>query len=361
MKKITFLLLALCLAQLSFAQLLSTVESVEYDVVNDRFLASNGNSIVAIDTDGNQSYFGSNLDADYGMEIIGNTLFAVASGGVKGYDLTTETQVMNLSIPGTGFLNGMASDGSSTIYVTDFSNRSIFKIDVSDLSNPSYEEIVSNTVSVPNGIVYDGANNRLVFANWQNNAAIKAVDLSNNAVSTIITTNLSNIDGIDDDNEGNYFLASWSPTRITKYDPSFTSSEIITAPGLSNPADICYAKEINTLAIPNSSNATVTFVVFEQDTMTTSIPLLDTVAPALQVSPNPATDQSIISFELTEAQQLSLSIYDVNGMLIHQLLDGIQDAGQHRVLLNGLEFSTGIYFCRLQVGKELRTQKIFME
>lgn len=361
MNKIVLLLIALFFTQLSFAQLLSTVESVEYDAVNNRFLVSNGNSIVAIDVDGNQSYFGSNLDADYGMEIIDNTLFAVASNRVKGYNLTTETLVMDAAIPGAGFLNGMASDGVSTIYVTDFSNRSIFKIDVSDLSTPIVEEIVSNTISVPNGIVYDSANNRLVFVNWQGNAAVKAVDLTTNSVSTIITTNLANIDGIDDDNDGNYYLASWSPARITKYDPTFNTSEIIAVSGLDAPADICYAKEINTLAIPNSGNATVTFVQFEQDTLSTSIALLDTEAVDFQINPNPATNQSIISFELTKTQFISLSIYDVNGMLVHRLIDGLQDEGQHRVLLNGLEFSTGIYFCQLQLGDKVRTQKIFIK
>jgi hypothetical protein len=57
---------------------------------------------------------------------------------------------------------------------------------------------------------------------------------------------------------------SWSPLRISRFDPDFSETpETIEAPGISNPADICYAKEIDTLAIPNSGNNTVTFIGFE--------------------------------------------------------------------------------------------------
>lgn len=59
-------------------------------------------------------------------------------------------------------------------------------------------------------------------------------------------------------------MASWSPNRITKYSPDFSVSEIITvAGGLSSAADICYANEIDTLAIPNSGNTTVVYVGFD--------------------------------------------------------------------------------------------------
>ena len=83
-------------------------------------------------------------------------------------------------------------------------------------------------------------------------------------VQTCALPILGNCDGIDKDGLGNYFVASWSPNRITKYSPDFTVSEIITvAGGLSSAADICYANENDTLAIPNSGNTTVVYVGFD--------------------------------------------------------------------------------------------------
>ena len=92
------------------------------------------------------------------MEVLGDHLFVIDGSTIRGFELGTENEVMTLNISSAGFLNGMTNDGVSTLYATDFSGKKIYKIDVSDLSNPSSEVIVSNTISTPNGIIFDGAN-----------------------------------------------------------------------------------------------------------------------------------------------------------------------------------------------------------
>ncbi len=247
------------------AQNLQTIESIEYDPIQGRFLVSNSNSVVHVDGDGNGvSTLPSPLAAAYGMEIFDNHLFAIHSNRVKVFDLATNTLVQNVNITGAGFLNGMASDGVARVWVTDFSTKKIHQIDFTDLANPVTILLSNNTTTTPNGIVYDEANNRLVFVAWGSNAPIKALDLTDNTITTLATTTLGNCDGIDKDGLGNYFVASWSPNRITKYSPDFSVSEIITvAGGLSSAADICYANEIDTLAIPNTGNTTVVYVGFD--------------------------------------------------------------------------------------------------
>lgn len=262
----TFFLLACICSSLVFqAQNLQTIESIEYDPIQGRFLVSNSNSVVHVDGDGNGvSTLPSPLAAAYGMEIFNNHLFAIHSNRVKVFDLATNTLVQNVNITGAGFLNGMASDGVARVWVTDFSTKKIHQIDFTDLANPVTTLLSNNTTTTPNGIVYDEANNRLVFVAWGSNAPIKALDLTDNTITTLATTTLGNCDGIDKDGLGNYFVASWSPNRITKYSPDFSVSEIITvAGGLSSAADICYANEIDTLAIPNSGNTTVVYVGFD--------------------------------------------------------------------------------------------------
>lgn len=262
----TFFLLACICSSLVFqAQNLQTIESIEYDPIQGRFLVSNSNSVVHVDGDGNGvSTLPSPLAAAYGMEIFNNHLFAIHSNRVKVFDLATNTLVQNVNITGAGFLNGMASDGVARVWVTDFSTKKIHQIDFTDLANPVTTLLSNNTTTTPNGIVYDEANNRLVFVAWGSNAPIKALDLTDNTITTLATTTLGNCDGIDKDGLGNYFVASWSPNRITKYSPDFSVSEIITVTGgLSSASDICYANEIDTLAIPNSGNTTVVYVGFD--------------------------------------------------------------------------------------------------
>lgn len=260
-----FLIACVCSSLLIKAQNLQTIESIEYDPIQGRFLVSNSNSVVHVDGNGDGvSTLPSPIAAAYGMEIFNNHLFAIHSNSVKVFNLTNNNLVQHVTITGAGFLNGMASDGIARVWVTDFSAKKIHQIDFSDMANPITTLLSNNTTTTPNGIVYDEANNRLVFVAWGSNAPIKSLSLSDNTITTLTSTSLGNCDGIDKDSQGNYFVASWSPNRITKYSPDFTVSQIITvAGGLSSAADICYANEIDTLAIPNSGNTTVVYVGFD--------------------------------------------------------------------------------------------------
>ncbi len=340
-------------------QSLQNVESVEYDHQNQRFLVSNGSSIIAINQlTGDLSFFGS-ATASYGMEVMNSNLFAISNGGVMAFNLADGSEVMNLSITGAGFLNGMASDGEATIWVTDFSNNRIYEIDVTDLENPTWDIVVANTVSTPNGIVYDDQNNRLVFVNWGNNAPIKAVDLTDYSVTTLTETNLGNCDGIDNDLANNFYVSSWGPLRISKFNSTFTGApETIVAPGISNPADICYARQIDTLAIPNSGNNTVTFVGFETPV---GIEKIQSEIFNFQIFGNPVTEQSYLSFACEKSSIVNLNIVDINGKTINTLISNQHIIGKQKVLLNGIELSKGVYFATLQIDQLTAVKKIVFD
>lgn len=356
-KSLLIALISLPLAGIS--QSLQNIEAVEYDHENSRFLVSNSNSIIAIDHQTQDLSFFGNGTASHGMEVMNNTLFAISGSTIKGYDLTTEEQVMSMNISGAGFLNGMASDGTGRLWVTDFSLQDVIEIDVTDIDNPSYETVVSNTVSTPNGIVYDETNDRLIFVNWGGGAAIKTVDLDTYAVTTITGTSLGNCDGIDNDNQDNYFVSSWSPLRISKFNSDFSGTpETIEAPGISSPADICYAKEIDTLAIPNSGNSTVTFIGFN-----TSVSVQDRVDNALKFTlvGNPVSAQSYFQFTSTTNEQVSLTILDETGKTVAVLVNGNRSPGEYKILLNGIDLPAGLYISHLQIGQSLAVQKLVVQ
>jgi len=325
---------------LLISQTYQSAESVEYDPVNIQWLVANGSRIIADDGAGNLSYFGTG-NATHGMEVVGNTLFAVASNAIKGYDLTSEEEVMNLQIPGVSFLNGLTNDGTNTLYVTDFSAGKIYSIDVSDFSNPSYSEIVSNTAGTPNGVLFDEDNNRLLFVTWGSNAKIKAVDLGTNEVSTLVITSLSNIDGIDDDSDGNYYISSWSPARITKYNNDFSTSEIVDTPSLNSPADIGYSQSTDVLGIPMGSS--VIFV----DLAVLSVTDENFNPFGFEISSNPINESSYLQFSLKDSETVTLQVYNSIGMLIKTIVNEEKHAGTHQVSLSELKLSSGIYFSKL--------------
>lgn len=331
-------------------------ESVEHDPNANRWFSSaDATSIIQRAANGTISYFGSGLEADYGMEVMGNTLFAITGTQIRGYDLTTELQVMAITIPGASFLNGLTSDGVNTLWATDFSAKKIHEIDVTNLAFPASTEIISNTNTTPNGIVYDGPNNRLVFVSWGSNAPIKAIDLTTYAMTTLTGTSLGNIDGIDSDNQGNFYISSWSPNRISRYDNAFANSPVtISAPGINSPADICYALTTDTLAVPNGIG-TVTFIGFTPVSITEPLDQF-----ALHFSPNPVSEQSWIGFELASASKTKISVYNLKGQLQQVILEDHLPAGSHKVLLQGIGLPAGAYLLHLE-AEEHRVVRKFLK
>ncbi|MEY3399061.1 MAG: hypothetical protein RL220_1655, partial [Bacteroidota bacterium] len=321
-----------------YGQTLNNIESVEYDPVNSRFLVSNGTSIIEVDGDGNPvDYFG-NATADFGMEVIGDVLYTIDNGNVKAFSLITGELLSTLIISESGFLNGMASDGVGRIWVTDFSEKTIYEITFDDEFNGTEVMVVDNTLVTPNGITYDGANNRLVYVTWTNSATIRAVDLSDYSIETLATTTVTNIDGIDHDGNGNFYIASWSPSQIRHYWNDFTEWEVITTPALSNPADICYSTETDTLAIPNTATQEVFFIGFSANQIADQH-----VQGELTATPNPSIANPSLYFTLEQAQECEINVYASNGQLAGSVYKGILPAGRNRVLTDGTQFAPGTY------------------
>lgn len=345
-----FALFAFLLAFNSFSQTKTNIEAAEYDPVNNRYFVSNGNSIL-VTSDGGDTWesFG-NAVASHGMEVMGNTLFAIAGDFIRGYDLTTEEEVMEIEVTNASFLNGMGNNGSNKLYVTDFSAGRILELDVSDLSNPIVSTVVNNTGSTPNGIVVDNDNNRAVFVNWGMNAPIIEMDLDTYELNTLTNTGLTNCDGIDNDSFGNFYVSSWQPTRITRYSDNFSNSEIISAPGLSSPADISYAQSTDTLAIANSGNDNVTFIYFDQENS-----LIENTENSFEVRLNqhPLTDASALSFRLNESGVVRVSFFSMEGKEVLELMKENLPAGDQKILFAGMKLASGNYIMQLHLNEKL--------
>lgn len=231
------LFLFLGIYAISSAQVLNGPESIEWDNANSRWLIGNkGNgTILARSEAGTLSNFVTGIAAGpYGIEILGNVLYACEGGFIRGYDLASGSNVFTLNLNGT-FLNGITSDGVDNLYATDFSAKKIFKVNVSSVT---FSTLASGLAKTPNGIIYDGDNNRCLYVTWGANAPINAINLTTNAISTVLATTLSNCDGITRDSCGNYYVSSWGNNKLNKFDKSLTGTFTALSGTLSSPADI---------------------------------------------------------------------------------------------------------------------------
>lgn len=269
-------------------------ESIEHDPVGQRYFISNTGSytILQQDHDGVVTTFMDNLPASpYGLELKGDTLFACVGGAIEGFNSSTGALVFNLDVGGI-FLNGITTDGQY-IYATDFSAKKVLKIDP---LTATFQTLVANTGSTPNGIVWDPETERLWVACWGGNAKIKSYNRETGADLSTYTTNLTNLDGITLDCLGRIIVSSWSPARLSRYENTFTQPPTdLQTPGLSDPADIDFDAVNNTICVPNSGSSSVVFQAVDDCTLGLPDPVGYT---RMLVRPNPSNGTLHVDLDL---------------------------------------------------------------
>lgn len=359
MKRLLTIVFALFTSAIAYSQAYNSPESIEFDYANNRwFIANNGgNNILARNSaTGARTVFvatGFAGGGPHGLEIVGDTLYACAGASIRAYNINTAALVFSQAITGASFLNGITHDASGNLFITDYSNNRIFRFNT---NTRQYNTFVSSGLSSPNGIIYDQANNRCVFVQWT--GAIRAVALNDSTVSTLVASSgLSSVDGITRDGAGNYFLSSWSPTRITRYTSTFTTPTTVVSTGLGNPADIFYNVLTDTLGVPNSS-AGVNNTTYHYFGTTTSINESLTDAFQFSVSPNPIAKTAEIKYQIAETGNVKIEMFDITGKMVKTIVNENQSKGPHSITFDKSSFSAGNYFFTISNGSATETKKI---
>ena len=71
--------------------------------------------------------------------------------------------------------------------------------------------------------------------------------------------------------------------------------------------------------------------------------------------PNPFNPETQITFSLPKSENIKLIVYDVLGQKVAVLKDGFAEAGNHSLVWNASEKSSGLYFIRLTAGGNIKT------
>jgi hypothetical protein len=236
--------------------LLVEPESVVYDSLYNRYLVSNyGNgAIVQIDSNGEQSYFNTELMPYYntvGLHIKDGLLYAAANGvymGVKVFDLATGVMQPSIDIPGSFLLNDVTTDTSGYLYVTDYEAYRLYKVRLSDYNVSLF---VNSNLPVANGIIFDARNNRLLVSTYApGNSHLVEVNLQDSTVTQVHDMGVQT-DGVSEDDERNIYYSAWSTSRIYRVDPNFEFPRETVLSGFTDPADIYFNKKLSEVAVPN--------------------------------------------------------------------------------------------------------------
>lgn len=74
--------------------------------------------------------------------------------------------------------------------------------------------------------------------------------------------------------------------------------------------------------------------------------------------PNPFNPSTTISFELSQAGNVQLSLYDISGRLVMNLFNGYSEAGYNTYRLNAQNLSSGVYYYTLKTDNFTQTKKL---
>ncbi|HMQ68521.1 MAG TPA: T9SS type A sorting domain-containing protein [Ignavibacteria bacterium] len=362
MKKLILLLITISFLPGNIYSQYSSPESVTYDSTGSRYLISNTSSskIVQRDLQGVVTDFVTVGGGIHGITVFSGRAYVCNGNKVRGYNLTTAAEEFNVTLTGSSFLNDIAIDNSGMAYVSDFTNRRIYKLN----TNNSDYWIYVLTTNQPNGVYVDAVRNRLLICCWGGSAPVKQVNFADSVISNIIITPYSNCDGISLDRNDNVYISTWGIQSVVKYDINFTNAPVIVTGGLSNPADIYVNKNSDTLAVPNAGNSTVTFYFLNN---TTSVTQINSEIPSSfilkQNYPNPFNPSTNLEFGISESGFVSLKIYDGLGREVAVLVNESIPAGNYKYQFSTInsQLSGGVYFYRLEVdGMTVDTKQMIL-
>ena len=247
--------------------------------------------------------------------------------------------------------------------ITDSSAGKIFRMRISD---HSYTTIVSG-IAIPNGILFDNRNNRVLFCQFIANAPIKEIDLDDLSVTTVLTSGFMNFDGLAMDDDGYIYVSCWGNYAVYRYDNAFNLPAELISSGHNGPADIFYNQANDILAIPNYYSNSVDFIPVPPAGIDNVYGPMPRAVSLSQNYPNPFTPLTAIKFELLgesdAKQQVTLAIYDVHGRLVATLLSTGLAPGNYTVTWNGrdergVSVAPGIYLYSLKAGEARYTRRM---
>lgn len=78
----------------------------------------------------------------------------------------------------------------------------------------------------------------------------------------------------------------------------------------------------------------------------------------VSVYPNPATDITKVSYFLSNKKSLRIELVNLNGSVVKEFTDKVQDSGPHSQILDLQGIASGVYFIKVTIEGQKPTQKL---
>jgi sugar lactone lactonase YvrE len=304
-----------------------------FDSNNNMFITSYRRNLISkISPNGDSITFASGLDGPAGLIVNDDDEVFVTLPGAN-FSGNGQTVLKFLPdgtsedyITGNGLLRpiGITLDEFKNIYVANYNGGSLFKVDtdrnITELANIPGAQI--NQITYSKGYVYiPSPNHRKIYRVNVNSGLVEHFAGSGGTTiidSTLLESsfNFPNSAAVSPDGDSLYILDR-NVGRIRLID-------------------------LNEIVSSNLENTPPDRFFLDQN------------------YPNPFNPNTTIRFSLPQQSMVKLELFDILGSRITQLVSGEFAAGMHEINFNGNDFTSGIYFYRIEAGDFVSTKKLIL-
>ncbi|MDF1589320.1 MAG: SMP-30/gluconolactonase/LRE family protein [Gammaproteobacteria bacterium] len=166
-----------------------------------------------------------------GMAIVGDVLYVADINELVAIDLASNKISQRYVAKDAKFLNDVAADQAGNVYVSDMLTNTIYR-----LSNNTFGSWINDQqLEFPNGLLVEGDN--LILGSWgvmtdgfatTIPGHLKTISIATKAISSLGDgTAVGNLDGVESDGEGNYFVTDWMVGKLLHITPAGISTTLL--------------------------------------------------------------------------------------------------------------------------------------
>ncbi|MEQ8427901.1 MAG: SMP-30/gluconolactonase/LRE family protein [Gammaproteobacteria bacterium] len=213
-------------------------------------------SIVSMDGDIIEEAWIVGLHSPKGLALHEDTLYVADVDTLVEIDINTRLITNYYQAVDAEFLNDVTAGNNGVIYVTDMMKNRIYS-----LENGSLDIwLESADLETPNGILAESG--RLIIGSWGNMTDgfateipghLKEVDLNSKQISSLgDATPVGNLDGVESDGNGNYYVTDWMAGKLYLISPSGKATLLLELGQGTADIDVILGK--NLLFVPMMNN-----------------------------------------------------------------------------------------------------------
>jgi sugar lactone lactonase YvrE len=164
------------------------------------------------------------LDGPKGIAVRNDRLYVADLDDLVVIDINKAKIITRHHAPKSKFLNDVTIDQAGNVYVSDMMTNEIYR-----LSGGRFEVWLADpALESPNGLLIEG--NQLVVGSWgvmtdgfatEVEGHLKTIDLDSRKIKSLGNgTPVGNLDGVEADSTGHYFVTDWMDGRLLRISPS---------------------------------------------------------------------------------------------------------------------------------------------